>query len=202
MLQQRRTVFSVRYELIIYMLYSWNSGLSPASHRERGWVRYRSFPVRFTVDKVALRQVLLRVLQFSPVSIILPMLPAHLRFIWQLILAEVIKKFRALYKTRTVHYKVYYDPPLLRVLKQTSSVHNFASCIYSIHFNIILPHTRRCSVWSVLSMFLDRNFTAVFCPTRATCSTHPPSFHVGRTHSDAADSLSQYISFKTLVLRF
>jgi hypothetical protein len=39
------------------------------------WVRAQVIPVGFVVDKVALGQVFLRVLQFSPVNIIPPWAP-------------------------------------------------------------------------------------------------------------------------------
>jgi hypothetical protein len=67
-----KELFAVRLELNTYVLLSWNT----AETRFRS----RVSRLRFTVDKLALGQILPSVLPFSPVSIIPPVvhIPVHL----------------------------------------------------------------------------------------------------------------------------
>ena len=72
-----------------------------------------------------------------------------------------------------VHYHVHQNPPFAYTITQTIYVHDLSFYSHKIHFNIILPSTRKFSKYLFSYGFLSRIMSKfIFFPIRASCTAH------------------------------
>jgi hypothetical protein len=76
-----------------------------------------------------------------------------------------------------VRYRVHKTPPLVPILNQMHSVHNFSPYFPMIHSNIILPSMSRSSEWSLYFRFSIQNFVIIYniySVCYISCQSPPP----------------------------
>lgn len=98
----------------------------------------------------------------------------------KLIFRQFVTKVQAFYGKQPSTLWVNKRLPHVSILNQINSVHDLQPYLFNIHFNNILPPTRRFSRWSNSFRFRDRKYVSISLLPH-TChmlrSPHSPWFH-------------------------
>jgi hypothetical protein len=71
-----------------------------------------------------------------------------------------------------IHYCIHKHPPMVPILSQMNSVHNFRPYLPKIHSDFIFPSTPKSSELSLPFRFYDHFYTYLITPMRVACPTH------------------------------
>jgi hypothetical protein len=96
---------------------------------------------------------------------------------WKQRIPQLVEKFPAFHGSWTIHYRVHKVPFLFSIPRQINAVHEFSSCSFEVHFNIITHSASISSKGTPSFKWSPQNIGSTAFPL-PTCRTlrpsHPP----------------------------